>query len=85
MESTVPIGCVYFKGIQADKSLVCMAEMKIFVNDDETLQCEEKGSILNKVPKEIENQRCAQYIQVTAIMIFQINLCYDIDRFLRTS
>jgi hypothetical protein len=38
-------------------------EMKIFVNNDETLQCE-RGSIYNIVPEEIENQKCAKYVKV---------------------
>jgi hypothetical protein len=61
MESTVPIGCQYV--IQAMSTQACRMEMKIFVNDDETLQCN-RGSILNIVPEEIENQKCAQYIKV---------------------
>ncbi|XP_060556762.1 von Willebrand factor D and EGF domain-containing protein-like, partial [Ruditapes philippinarum] len=69
MLSTVPIGCKYFKG--TNTSLVCKAEMKLFVDDGDPLQCE-KGSILNKVDEdddngnEVVNQHCAQYIKTLA-------------------
>ncbi|XP_060570767.1 uncharacterized protein LOC132729047 [Ruditapes philippinarum] len=67
MQSTVPIGCQYFRNKQEgkiDTKVYCTLGMNIFVNDGKPLQCE-RESVLNKVPEEHGNHLCAQDIKKT--------------------
>ncbi|XP_060556760.1 uncharacterized protein LOC132717337, partial [Ruditapes philippinarum] len=65
MVSTVPIGCRYIIGLGMSTSMTCKSVIKLFVDNDDHLQCE-RGTILNKVPEETGFQRCTQYIMALA-------------------
>ncbi|XP_060606424.1 uncharacterized protein LOC132758740, partial [Ruditapes philippinarum] len=66
MQSTVPIGCQFFRAKEKDMTEFCTLGMNIFVNNGKSLQCE-RESVLNKKPEENGNHLCAQDIKTLAM------------------